>query len=108
MQWQNNYQWLNYKKDEIEKATVVDLESVLLEARNQQNIDIDRVQKHLYEERAGRCGCCCSRWIRSIMMSYRAMRKNAETIHYSSFAADKYFLIQMLHGLDLFTDFNLC
>ena len=40
-------------------------------------------------------------------MSYRAKRRSAETIHYSSFAADKYFLIQLLHGLDLVTDFSL-
>lgn len=65
------------------------------------------MQKRLYEAKSGRCGCCLSRWIRKRFMSYRAMRKSAETIHYSSFAADKYFVIQLLHALDLLTDFSL-
>lgn len=85
-----------------------ELFEILLEARDQKNINVDDLQKHIYRKKAGLCRfCCLFKPIRTYQMGYRFHRKPAEEIHYNSSSVIKNFGIQMVHGMDLVTDLTL-
>lgn len=78
-------------QNKVLKTNKYELMDLLRRAENQ-GFSVDKIQSFLYNKRAGFCGMCPCRTIRSIMMRQRFDRKTAEQVHYGWISVIKNFI----------------
>lgn len=98
--------WVKDQKQKLLKIDKHDLKALLDDA-SKKDIEAEKVQRRLYRIRAGSLACCPCHYIRKKMVGARFDRKTAEEAHYGWVSIITNFGIQMVHLLDLLTDFVL-